>query len=659
MFFAWHASAHRSLMPQRPPYFDDAPFPFDLEGEASAKPAKGALPAGRAGNAGSAVRAAAAPTASSAPRATLQSRPLSYQAAMRQGYRPAAPWPSGRASATPAGLTRTLRAFETDARPARSEASEPVLTVSAAVTALDNAVRGLFPKLWIGGEVCELTRSPRGHYYFSLKDEKSRVSCVLWAGTARTAGADFEVGSAIEVQCEAQVYGARGSLQMNVRAWRLAGRGALLEAFERLKRKLEAEGLFENEHKQRIPRFVERVAIVTSANAAALQDVLRTTARRTPWIRTKLFDALVQGEEAPAALIAALRRADRSGADVVLLVRGGGSLEDLQAFNDEGLARTIFAMQTPVITGVGHEVDTTIADFVADLRASTPTAAAEQLGEDLSSWLRRLDAAERALGRGLGRTLAEASRRTARAAFGIDSAIARELRNSLERLDRAQASLPSPEAYAQKKAAEMRSAAVGLSRAASVVLDRKREDAARAAEALETSALRELAAAKARLSRTAAFFETPEGFLSAPHARLAAAGNRLARGAAARLGRAVQDLLAAQTALGRQTDALLARSAHSIARAERLQADPEKPLQAARRRLQLVEQLWASADPAKLLARGYARIRTASGYAARLEALRAGEAIVIEMQGGEASATVNALHPQRAEAGEAQDGNNS
>lgn len=630
-------------MPQRPPYFDDAPFPFDLEGEASAKPSKGASPARRAGSAGSVVRAAAAPTASSAPRAAQRS--LSYQAAMRQGYQP---------SAAPAGLTRAWGVFEPDPQPervARTESSSAVLTVSAAVAAFDDAVRGLFPSLWIGGEVCELTRSPRGHCYFSLKDEKSRIACVLWAGTARTIGADFAVGSAIEVQCEAQVYGARGSLQMNVRAWRLAGRGALLEAFERLKRKLEAEGLFRHERKRPIPRFVQRAAIVTSANAAALQDVLRTMARRTPWIRTKLFDALVQGAEAPAALIAALRRADQSGADVVLLVRGGGSLEDLQAFNDEGLARAIFAMQTPVITGVGHEVDTTIADFVADLRASTPTAAAEHLGDDLSSWLERINAAERTLVRGLERTLSEAARRIERSAFGIESAVERERRNSLERLDRAQALLPSPEAYAQKKAAEMRSAAVGLSRAASLVLERKREAAERTAEALETSALRELAAAKARLSRTAPFFGTPEGFLSVPHARLAAAADRLARGAAARFGRAAQDLLAAQTALSRQTDALLARSAQSIARAERLQADPEKPLQAARRRLQLVEQLWASADPAKLLARGYARIRTASGYAVRLDELRAGEAIVIEMQGGAASATVNALHPQRTDAG--------
>lgn len=665
-------------MPQRPPYFDDAPFPFDVVEEAPAVRTSGSVPAKapRKPTAHAAKREGVRAAAVSAPAASLRASAANpYRSAMLAGYErrspsaagcitePAAVWGrrtaglasfesgssgsfAGRAGASWPSLSRMNESAEPDAEAASVRpVAGNVLTVSAAVASLDAAVRGLFPHLWIGGEVCELTRSARGHCYFSLKDEKSRIACVLWAGTARMIGADFEAGSAIEVQCEAQVYGARGSLQMNVRAWRLAGRGALLEAFERLKKKLESEGLFAADHKKPIPRFVERVAVVTSANAAALHDVLRTIARRTPWMKTKLFDAPVQGEEAPAALAQALKRADRCGADVVLLVRGGGSLEDLQAFNDEGLARVIFAMTTPVITGVGHEVDTTIADYVADLRASTPTAAAEHLGEDLAAWLDRLSGAEQAMLLGLDRAVSDAANRTARAASSLSSSMSRELRNGMERLDRAQALLPSPAAYAAKKAAELCLAAARWDNAAAHLLERRRETLEREADALEASTVRILQHAQERLSRSAPFFATPQGFLAAPRARLDAASLRLARAVRDRLASAAEALTAQEASLDRQTSAALSRATASISRAARLQSNPENMIGAARRRLALLEQFWSSQDPAALLARGYARIRTSSGYVVRLDMLSPGEEISIELQGGTASAKVESLHP--------------
>ncbi|HUL56584.1 MAG TPA: exodeoxyribonuclease VII large subunit [Usitatibacter sp.] len=261
-----------------------------------------------------------------------------------------------------------------------------------------NLLENHFEMLWVAGELSNVKKSPAGHWYFDLKDASASVSCVVFQSRARFLDFRPENGQQVEVRARVTLYEPRGGFQLGVEEMRRAGRGALYEAFEKLKARLDAEGLFDPERKKPLPVFARAIGIVTSPAAAALRDVLTTLARRAPMVPVVIYPASVQGEGAAAQIARMVRVAnERSEVDVILLCRGGGSLEDLWAFNEEGVARSIAASRIPVVTGVGHETDFTIADFAADLRAATPTAAAvaaspdrEELAEGISALRRRL-----------------------------------------------------------------------------------------------------------------------------------------------------------------------------------------------------------------------------------------------------------------------------
>src|SRR5687767_14775200 len=229
--------------------------------------------------------------------------------------------------------------------------------------------RGL-PLMWIAGDVSNCKRSDLGHCYFTLKDAQAQVDCVMFRNRLQLLGWTPRDGAQVEVRALATLYEARGKFQLNVEVMRRAGLGALYEAFERLKAKLEGEGLFDPRRKRLLPRFPRVLGIVTSPRAAALRDVLTVLRRRMPGLPVIVYPAPVQGEGAGPRIAHAVRTAGNRGeCDVLIVCRGGGSIEDLWAYNDETLARTIAACPIPVISAVGHETDFTIADFVADVRA--------------------------------------------------------------------------------------------------------------------------------------------------------------------------------------------------------------------------------------------------------------------------------------------------
>lgn len=262
-----------------------------------------------------------------------------------------------------------------------------------------------FARIWLSGEISNLAQPASGHLYFTLKDARAQVRCALFRGNQGNVSSRPANGDQVLVRGRISLYEPRGDYQLIADALLPAGSGALQQAFDALKKKLESEGLFDAERKRPLPTHPTRIAVVTSPSGAALRDILTTLKRRWPAARVEVHGSTVQGESAPGELIRALRAADRSACDVVLLARGGGSIEDLWAFNDEALARAIAGMDTPVVSGVGHETDFTIADFVADLRAATPTAAAEAVTPDGPALRRQVDALRERLHRAIGRTL--------------------------------------------------------------------------------------------------------------------------------------------------------------------------------------------------------------------------------------------------------------
>jgi len=262
------------------------------------------------------------------------------------------------------------------------------------VTRLNREVRavldGSFPLLWVGGEISNLARPSSGHLYFSLKDQHSQVRCALFRNQRLRLRMQPADGMQVLTRVRVGLYEPRGDYQLTVEYMEPAGDGALRLAFDQLKEKLAAEGLFDPAQKQKLPVFPRQIGIITSPSGAALRDVLSVLRRRFPAIPVVIYPTPVQGEDAPRRIIGALRTAClRAECDVLLLCRGGGSLEDLIAFNDESVARTISACRVPVVTGIGHEIDFTIADFVADQRAPTPSAAAELVTPDSAYWLQR------------------------------------------------------------------------------------------------------------------------------------------------------------------------------------------------------------------------------------------------------------------------------
>ncbi|MCX7898164.1 MAG: exodeoxyribonuclease VII large subunit [Rhodocyclaceae bacterium] len=257
-------------------------------------------------------------------------------------------------------------------------APPPPLTVSELNRRARELLESGFPLLWVSGEISNLARAPSGHVYFTLKDESAQVRCALFRSRAQLVPFRLENGQCVDVQALVTLYEARGEFQLTIEAMRRAGMGRLYELFLKLRQRLEAEGLFAAERKKPLPRFPARLGVITSPSAAALRDVLAACRRRAPHLELILYPSLVQGEAAPASLMTALEQAcERAECDLLLIVRGGGSLEDLWAFNDEAFVRRLASASLPTIVGVGHETDITLADLAADVRAATPTAAAE------------------------------------------------------------------------------------------------------------------------------------------------------------------------------------------------------------------------------------------------------------------------------------------
>ncbi len=251
------------------------------------------------------------------------------------------------------------------------------------ITALNRAIKNMFDEkeqlrhIYLKGEISNFKHHSRGHLYFTLKDENSRISAVMFATQAKNITFEPEDGMKVLVCGRVTVYEANGGYQIYVEEMSLDGIGNLYLEYEKLKKKLEEEGLFKKEFKKLIPRFPKRIGIITAPTGAAIRDILSTIKRRYPICETILFPALVQGVGAKESIVEQLNRAQDFDLDVIICGRGGGSIEDLWAFNEEIVARAIFASKIPIISAVGHEVDFTIADFVADLRAPTPTGAAE------------------------------------------------------------------------------------------------------------------------------------------------------------------------------------------------------------------------------------------------------------------------------------------
>ena len=248
-----------------------------------------------------------------------------------------------------------------------------------------------FPLLWLQGEISNLARPASGHLYFSLKDAEAQVRCALFRFRSRAVNLALRNGLQVRVQAKISLYEPRGEFQLQIEHLELAGAGALRQAFDRLKQQLAAEGLFASERKRPLPRHPRRIGLITSTSGAAIRDVLSVLRRRFPALPVRVYPTAVQGDEAVAGIVQALQQVGAQGAcDVVLVVRGGGSLEDLHAFNHEAVARAIVACPLPVVTGVGHETDVSIADFAADVRAATPSAAAELVSPDRTTWQTQL-----------------------------------------------------------------------------------------------------------------------------------------------------------------------------------------------------------------------------------------------------------------------------
>ena len=255
-----------------------------------------------------------------------------------------------------------------------------IISVSQLITYLRQLLESdeILQDIWVEGEISNFSQPSSGHLYFTLKDSNSAIRCVMWRSSASRLKFSPREGLAVEVHGGMNVYEVSGQVQLYVDTMRLAGEGALYQEFLRLKAKLEAEGLFDPERKRPIPQMPKIIGIVTSPTGAALQDMLNTIGRRFPIAMVVLAPTAVQGIDAPPGIVRALERINQEvKPDVILLGRGGGSIEDLWAFNDENVVRAVAESEAPVISGVGHETDFTLTDFVADLRAPTPTAAAE------------------------------------------------------------------------------------------------------------------------------------------------------------------------------------------------------------------------------------------------------------------------------------------
>jgi exodeoxyribonuclease VII large subunit len=302
--------------------------------------------------------------------------------------------------------------FSPSSPPPGAHSGVRIWPVGSLLRAIADSLEARFNPVAVQGELSGFSRAASGHCYFSLKDEQGQVRCAMFRRAAGLLDFSPRDGQLVEVRGRLGVYEPRGELQLVVESMQQAGQGNLFERFVLLKNRLEAEGLFDAGRKRDLPLLPRAIGVVTSLGAAALHDVLSALQRRAPHIPVRIYPASVQGAQAPEELRQALRQAyARAEVDVLLLVRGGGAMEDLWAFNDEQLARLLVAAPMPVICGVGHETDFTIADFCADLRAPTPTAAAELCAQPQKVWLGELDDLQDRLRYGVERQLQASNQR--------------------------------------------------------------------------------------------------------------------------------------------------------------------------------------------------------------------------------------------------------
>jgi exodeoxyribonuclease VII large subunit len=281
-----------------------------------------------------------------------------------------------------------------------------VFTVSELTRSIRSALETKFRAVWVQGEISNYKLHPSGHQYFTLKDHRTQISCVIWRDTIAPPRQPLVDGSQVQVYGTVTVFEARGQYQLNVQILQPRGVGLLQAKFEALKRKLEAEGLFAAERKRPLPKFPRRIGIVTSPTGAAIRDMVNVLRRRAPWLQILINPVRVQGTGAAQEIAVAIRELALPNEafaplDLIVVTRGGGSIEDLWEFNEEIVARAIFHSAIPIVSAVGHEIDFTISDFVADLRAPTPSAAAELIVPDSIELQRRIDGCTRALSRQL------------------------------------------------------------------------------------------------------------------------------------------------------------------------------------------------------------------------------------------------------------------
>ncbi|PYJ12500.1 MAG: exodeoxyribonuclease VII large subunit [Verrucomicrobia bacterium] len=291
-----------------------------------------------------------------------------------------------------------------------------VLTVSELTRSIRGTLETKFGAVWVQGEISNYKLYPSGHQYFTLKDQRAQIGCVIWRDTMAPLRQPLADGAQVQVYGTVTVFEARGQYQLNVQILQPRGMGLLQAKFEALKRKLEAEGLFAAERKRSLPKFPRRIGIVTSPSGAAIRDMLNVLRRRAPWLQILINPVRVQGSGAAQEIAVAIRELAASNeafapVDLIVVTRGGGSIEDLWEFNEEIVARAIFNSAVPIVSAVGHEIDFTICDFVADLRAPTPSAAAELIVPDITDLQRQIDGCTRALARQLLNRVREAQQR--------------------------------------------------------------------------------------------------------------------------------------------------------------------------------------------------------------------------------------------------------
>jgi exodeoxyribonuclease VII large subunit len=317
-----------------------------------------------------------------------------------------------------------------------------VFTVSELTRSIRGTLEGKFAAVWVQGEISNYKSHPSGHQYFTLKDQRAQIPCVIWRDTMQRPRQSLTDGAQVQVFGTVTVFEARGQYQLNVQILQLRGVGVLQAKFEALKRKLESERLFASERKRSLPKFPRRIGIVTSPSGAAIRDILNVLRRRAPWLQILINPVRVQGTGAAQEISVAIREFASPNevfgpVDLIVVTRGGGSIEDLWEFNEEIVARAIFHSAVPIVSAVGHEIDFTICDFVADLRAPTPSAAAELIVPDVMDLQRQVERCRRTLGHQLLNRVRDAQQRLDHARETLQRCLAHKIESYRRGLDHA------------------------------------------------------------------------------------------------------------------------------------------------------------------------------------------------------------------------------